>query len=201
MQLKIVIKVHENYRIADKLNQIIMNIDAYTEKEEKLTTEDIAKLKKNNLKKYWGLIFLLIFLGIMMLIAYSVSDSKDKDIYYGFIFLVSLLISYFIYAMANETIKRKKGIIQGLKNVLTGILTDKKVIESTSKNTSGGSGEGGSMRGGYSSSTTTSATYTYYIYVGDRKFQVNEEQFEMKNINKIVKVHYMPLTKEVIFLE
>ena len=196
-----VIKVHENYRIADKLNQIIMNIDAYTEKEEKLTTEDIAKLKKNNLKKYWGLIFLLIFLGIMMLIAYSVSDSKDKDIYYGFIFLVSLLISYFIYAMANETIKRKKGIIQGLKNVLTGILTDKKVIESTSKNTSGGSGEGGSMRGGYSSSTTTSTTYTYYIYVGDRKFQVNEEQFEMKNINKIVKVHYMPLTKEVIFLE
>jgi hypothetical protein len=96
--------------------------------------------------------------------------------------------AYGIYYLVDRAVKRKKEIAQGEKKVLTGIVTDKKIEVHTSTSSS-------------KTGSSTRTTYTYYIYFGERKFEVDVLQYNEIIVNQTVIVHYAPLTEEVIYLE
>lgn len=186
-----------------------MNRHSYTETIEKLTQEDLAKLKKKAWKPYVALGFLFPILGLLIKLLFSLCSivfPKDIDpfaiIFYGAFFLIAFSIPVFgIRYFVKRIIVRRKELEQGVKNVLTGILSDKQVVVSTSTNDSSSSDSGPMRGGGGISFSSTTTTYEYFIFMGKRKFEVDKVQFYQVAVGELFVMHCTPITGTILFLK
>jgi hypothetical protein len=183
----------------------------YTETIEKLTIEDLSQLKKKTWQPYIALVFLVALFGFLIkLLVFLCPIAFPKDraidpfaiIFYSAFFLLAFSLPVFgIRYFVKRFLGRRKELEQGVKHVLTGILSDKQVVVSTSTSDSDSSDSGPFRGGGGIRISTNTTTYDYFLYMGKRKFEVDKDQFYQVTVGKMLAVHYTPITQTIIFLK